>query len=116
MGESSSMKLLLDENLSLRIVPLLQEAFPGTTQVVSVGLERADDRAIWEFAKKHDYVIVTKDDDFLDLLSVIGYPPKVVLLAWGNCSNQQIVEAMMRRKIEIMTMLENDDVGLVELY
>jgi len=44
-------KLLLDENISRRIVPTLQDAYPGTTQAVLVGLEKADDRALWAFAK-----------------------------------------------------------------
>ena len=37
------MKLLLDENLSRRVAALLDASFPGTTHVVLVGLERADD-------------------------------------------------------------------------
>jgi predicted nuclease of predicted toxin-antitoxin system len=110
------MKLLLDENLSRRLVPLLQGAFPGTTQVVLMGLEQADDRAVWEFAKAHDYVIVTKDEDFLGLLSVYGYPPKVIRFALGNCSNEQIVEALTREKRKIEATLEDGDIGLVELY
>ena len=32
------MKLLLDENLSKRLVPFLQHDFPGTTQVVLLGM------------------------------------------------------------------------------
>jgi hypothetical protein len=37
------MKLLLDENLSRRLVPFLQEAYPGSSQVVLLGLEQASD-------------------------------------------------------------------------
>jgi predicted nuclease of predicted toxin-antitoxin system len=33
------MKLLLDENLSRRIVPFLQTDFPGSSQVVLEGLQ-----------------------------------------------------------------------------
>ena len=35
------MKLLLDENLSRRLVPALQAQFPGSNQVSLLGLERA---------------------------------------------------------------------------
>jgi hypothetical protein len=42
------MKRLLDENLSRRIVPCLQDAFPGSSPVVMEGLERADDNAVWD--------------------------------------------------------------------
>lgn len=110
------MKLLLDEHLSRRIVPALQDAFPGTTQVALVGLEHSSDRAVWDFAKAEEFTIVTKDDDFLGLLSLLGYPPKVVLLALGNCTNQQIIDILTRSRAEIESMLAKDDVGLVEVY
>jgi len=40
------MKLLLDENLSRRIAPFLQTAFPGSSQVTLVGLESKSDSEI----------------------------------------------------------------------
>ena len=46
------MKLLLDENLSRRIIPFLQIAFPGSTQVALMGLESASDSEIWQYAAK----------------------------------------------------------------
>ncbi|TAG04928.1 MAG: hypothetical protein EAZ30_04095 [Betaproteobacteria bacterium] len=42
------MKLLLDENLSRRLVAPLQEIYPGTTQVEFVGLAGVDDVVICE--------------------------------------------------------------------
>ena len=50
------MKLLLDENLSRRLVPFLQAEFPESTQVVLAGLERATDMAIWTHARDRGYV------------------------------------------------------------
>ena len=110
------MKLLLDENLSRRIVPALQHAFPGSTQVILVGLERADDRAVWEYAREHGYVIVTKDDDFVRLQLLLGYPPKVILLRLGNCTTQQVLDALAISQRKIEAALVREDVGLVELY
>ena len=110
------MKLLLDENLSRRIVPALQDAFPGSTQVILVGLERVDDRAVWEYARAHGYVIVTKDDDFVRLQSLLGDPPKVILLRLGNCTTQQVLDALAISQRKIEAALMREDVGLVELY
>jgi len=45
------MKLLLDENLSRRLVPFLLTAYPESTQVVLVGLEAAEDARVWDYAK-----------------------------------------------------------------
>ena len=38
------MKLLLDENLSRRLIPFLQHDYPGSAQVALVGLEAATDQ------------------------------------------------------------------------
>jgi predicted nuclease of predicted toxin-antitoxin system len=62
------MKLLLDENLSRRLVPFLQHDYPGTSQVVLLGLESASDRVVWQRAKDDGYVIVTRDADFQELI------------------------------------------------
>lgn len=109
------MKLLLDENLSRRIVPILQDAYPGTTQAVLAGLEKADDRKLWEFAKAGSYVIVTKDDDFIEMQSVFGHPPKIILLGLGNCSNQQVAEVLLRLQANIEAALAKSDTGFVEV-
>jgi len=37
------MKLLLDENLSRRLIPFLQHDYPGSSQVVLLGLEAASE-------------------------------------------------------------------------
>ncbi|HMM55128.1 MAG TPA: DUF5615 family PIN-like protein [Candidatus Desulfobacillus sp.] len=109
------MKLLLDENLSRRIVALLQEAWPDTTQVALVGLEKASDRDLWEFAKNNGYAIVSKDEDFIDLQADLGYPPKVIHLAMGNCGNEQVAEALNRHRLDIESALARDDTGYIKL-
>ena len=110
------MKLLLDENLPRRILPALQHAFPGSTQVILVGLERADDRAVWEYAREHGYVIVTKDDDFVRLQLLLGYPPKVILLRLGNCTAQQVLTALVSSHCDIDAALIQEEVGMIEVY
>ena len=51
------MKLLLDENLSRRLVPFLQHDYPGSDQVVLLGMELASDKEVWLKAKDDGYVI-----------------------------------------------------------
>jgi predicted nuclease of predicted toxin-antitoxin system len=61
------MKLLLDENLSRRLVPQLLDVFPETIHVADVDMLRTPDPDIWQYAKENDFTIITKDDDFLAL-------------------------------------------------
>jgi predicted nuclease of predicted toxin-antitoxin system len=45
-------KLLLDENLSDRIISRVADLFPDSTHIKAVGLREADDFVVWEWAKK----------------------------------------------------------------
>ncbi len=110
------MKLLLDENLSRRVVPLLVTDFPGTSQVVSMGLERASDRDIWSFAQDNGFTIVTKDADFYDLSLLHGAPPKVIWLKSGNVSKSEIVRILLTNRTSIEAALGPDGADCVEIY
>jgi predicted nuclease of predicted toxin-antitoxin system len=89
------MKLLLDENLSRRLVPFLQTLYPDSTQVALVGLEQAIDRAIWQYALEHNFAVVTKDADFYDLSMMQGAPPYVVWLQTGNADKAAVLSLLL---------------------
>jgi predicted nuclease of predicted toxin-antitoxin system len=72
------MKLLLDQNLSPRLVSRLADLYPDFQHVSFLGLDQADDRAIWEYANQNDFTVVTRDSDFSELSVLRGFPPKVV--------------------------------------
>jgi len=53
------MKLLFDQNLSLKLVPALSDAFPGSKHLKHFSLTRQQDVPIWTFAAEkrlHDCV------------------------------------------------------------
>ena len=54
------MKLLLDEHLSRKLVPLLEAAFPETAHVTSLQLDTKTDDDLWKFAKLKGFTMVTK--------------------------------------------------------
>jgi predicted nuclease of predicted toxin-antitoxin system len=108
-------KLLLDENLSRRIVPFLQAVFPGSSQVVLEGLEQAEDGEVWQFARDNGFVIVTKDSDFHELSLLKGAPPKVVWLRAGNGSKAEIVRLLLENAGAINVLATDDEVGCIEI-
>lgn len=85
------MKLLLDHNLSPRLVNKLKEKFGSIVHVDRLGMSQAPDTSIWDYARDNDFMIVTKDKDFLERSSLMGHPPKIIHLRLGNCSVQDIV-------------------------
>ena len=109
------MKLLLDENLSRRLVPFLQNAYPNTSQVVLLGMESASDREIWQTAKANDYVIVTRDADFEELSLVLGQPPKIIWLKMKNQSRATILKILIDNHKLIEDALNVNDLACVEL-
>jgi predicted nuclease of predicted toxin-antitoxin system len=56
-------KLLLDENLSDRIVARVVDLFPQSEHVKTVGLKQADDSMVSAWAKQHGFTLVSKDTD-----------------------------------------------------
>ena len=93
------MKLLLDENLSDRVVASLLELYPGSSHVKSHGLTRTDDALIWSFAREQGYMIVSKDADFHQRSLVFGHPPKFVFLRVGNCATSRVTELLRANSI-----------------
>ena len=74
------MKLLLDENLSRRLVRRIADLFPDSTHLGTVGLLQAQDMDVWAYAKSNGFSIVTADADFYELATTLGPPPKVIWL------------------------------------
>jgi predicted nuclease of predicted toxin-antitoxin system len=107
--------LLFDQNISVRLIQRLADLFPGATHVTRVGLDRASDQQVWEFAKEHDYAIVTKDSDFNDLSTLYGSPPKVIWLRIGNSSTEQIESMLRKQSIAIHDFIAHAPSSILEI-
>ncbi len=110
------MKLLFDHNLSPRLVDHLADLYPESNHVYTIGLDRVADVEIQEYARKEDFLIVTKDVDFSELCLLRGFPPKVIWIRRGNCSTKAIMN-ILRRNYDHIAALEADaTVGVLTLF
>ena len=109
------MKLLLDENLSRRLVPFLQHDYPGSSQVVLLGMQSASDKEVWQKAREDGYVIVTRDADFQELSLVWGQPPKVIRLKTLNQSRAATLKVLVENRDAIIEALVGKDLASVEI-
>jgi predicted nuclease of predicted toxin-antitoxin system len=109
------MKLLLDQNLSFKICQKISPIYPGSAQVRDFGLSTADDREIWEYARAHDFTIVSLDSDFAEMAALLGPPPKVI---WLRCGNQPTaaIEKMLLEQHYIIKGFEQSATACLELY
>lgn len=111
------MKLLLDANISWRLVASLQQHFESCAHVDSIGLTiPAKDFEIWNHALVNDLIIVTNDEDFLNLANIKGFPPKVILLRTGNQSNRYIEALLIDHISDIEALSKSVDYGVLELF
>lgn len=95
------MKLLLDENLSPRLVESLADLYPDSKHVHQVGLGASRDGDIWAYAKANEFAIVSKDSDFVSSIALKIRPPKVIWIRLGNCSNSDI-EGLLRSQFQVI--------------
>ncbi len=101
---------LFDENLPtrLRFTPKLP-VIPFS----KVGRNPGDSQ-IWEYARKYDLVIVSKDADFSDRIIISLPPPKVVHLRFGNLRKDAFHELLARVWPRVETLLKTHK--LVNVY
>ena len=101
------MKLLLDQNLSFRLIGTLSSVFPDSKHVKDFDLIRAPDSAVWSFARENGFAVVSKDADFVNLALLFGQPPKLIYLQVGNCATERIGELLLDSQDAIRQFLEN---------
>lgn len=109
------MNLLFDQNLSDRLVRSLADIFPNGNHVRNVGLGRANDDAVWQYAAAQGFVIVSKDSDFHQLSFVRGHPPKVVWVRRGNRSTDEIESLLREHETDLRTFAQDPDASFLVL-
>ena len=108
-------RLLLDANLSWRSIEKLKIHFDDCSHVDNIGLSvPAKDTEIWNYARKHEMLIVTNDEDFLHLSTFKGFPPKVLLLRTGNQSQKFVEQILINAKDQIKAFIESSEFGVLE--
>ena len=101
---------LFDENLPTRL------RFSPKLPIISTSkiARQPTDSQIWEFARKHDLVIVSKDADFSDRIITQSPPPRVVHLRFGNLRRNDFHALLARVWPQIETLLKSHK--LVNVY
>ena len=109
------MKLLLDQNISFRVVKLLSTEFT-VTHVGQEGLTDASDLDIRRYAIKYGYTIITFDDDFNKYNLLYGPPPQVIWIRKGNLSNDELASLLISKKEQITQFLPTPgESGILEI-
>ena len=102
------MKILLDQNISYKVVRLLESSFTEVKHVRNLGLVNVPDTEIWQYAKTNGYSVITFDSDFIDLSVLRSSLPKVIWLKFGNAPNLKVANKIISNRDAIHEFLSDE--------
>lgn len=104
------MKFLVDAHLPRRLVYWLREVGVEAVHTLDLPLgNRTPDSTINELSIREQYVVITKDADFVNSLLLHQRPYKLLLVATGNIRNSEL-ETLFKANIgEIAKGFESID-------
>jgi len=110
------MKIWVDAQLSPALAAWINRTFDDieAESVRSLELRDATDHDIFEAAKKADAVVMSKDDDFIQLIEQRGTPPKLIWITCGNTSNAKMKGILSKTLLKAKELLESGE-NIVEI-
>ena len=108
-------RLFFDEQLSEELCKALADIFPGSLHIRLLGHGGAGDTTVWDLARTHGCLLVSKDEDFHRLAVLRGAPPKFVWIRLGNCTTVDIVQLLRRRHDDIVRFSDQNEATVLEL-
>jgi predicted nuclease of predicted toxin-antitoxin system len=108
-------RLLFDENISQRLVALLENEFPESRHIEDVVDRGSTDTGIWEVAKALKLVVASKDNDFRQRALLLGPPPKVIWLDLGKARTAAVAKLLRSNVERIRAFSAVEDEGLLVL-
>jgi|SRR5579871_2258043 len=83
-------EFLIDANLPIKVGIWQSERF---IHVFTLNLNWSD-AEIWEYAKKNNLTIISKDKDFLVYQLANGAPPKIIHIKFGNLRLKEFISVV----------------------
>jgi predicted nuclease of predicted toxin-antitoxin system len=107
-------RFLVDAQLPPALARLLSARGHVAEHVTDIGPSDASDTELWRYALEHRAVIVTKDEDFADLVARGAEAPVVVWVRLRNTSRRALLAWFEPLLDSIVTMVESGN-DLIEI-
>lgn len=107
------LEFIVDSNLPIKLAIWLKKQGYEAIHAHSLGLDGTSDAGIWEYARRKNAVIVSKDQDFYNRI-VPELPPRLVWVKWGNVSRTILFQKIEVALPQIVDAFESGE-WLVEL-
>jgi predicted nuclease of predicted toxin-antitoxin system len=104
-----AVRLLLDENLSERLLQPLGELFPRSEHIGNLTKAGTTDRLLWDLALTGGFILTTRDEDFVGMSVLQKAPPKVLWLNVGRSRNAVIAALAQSHAADIERFAAHDE-------
>jgi predicted nuclease of predicted toxin-antitoxin system len=109
--------LLIDQNISPRVVSYLLEDRLNFFHVRDVGLTDVEDVQIFKWAKESGIdALVTLDSDFHKIVLRVGIPPKIIWLRGQNCDTRSLALKINLHFEQILSCGPEPESEILEIY
>jgi predicted nuclease of predicted toxin-antitoxin system len=107
---------LIDAQLSPNLAEWINISFNNVEaiSVRSVGLSGAKDKEIFNFARDHQYIVMTKDSDFIRLIEQYGSPPQLIWITCGNTSNRKMISIFSKTLTKVLDLIHKGE-NIIEI-
>jgi len=105
---------LVDNQLPAALARFLASRGVDCQHVLDLKLGEASDAEIWAHASRNDYVVISKDEDFLYLANVPAAKARLVSIRLGTCRTKALLAAIDRLWPKIEAGLKAGD-RIIEL-
>ena len=105
----------IDAHLSPQLPRWIKDTFGvECVHVRDIGLRRAKDPEIFHKAREAQAVVMSKDEDFKQLVERLGPPPQVIWVTSGNMSNTHFQSLLLKTFSDAIMLLEKGE-AVVEI-
>lgn len=108
------MKFLVDNQLPQALSRFLTERGHTSVHVFGLDMDEASDLEIWSHATNGDWIVISKDEDFLHLANRRNDTGKLLWVRIGNMRKQPLLHAFERELAAIVRAFE-EGVRIVEI-
>jgi predicted nuclease of predicted toxin-antitoxin system len=101
--------ILLDQNLSPKLIRRLADVVPGLESVYDHNLIDASDPFIFDWARRMEFAaLISTDRDFVSLAERLGPPPKVIRIERCDFPLAVIESVLRREAVRIQAFLDSN--------
>ncbi len=108
------MNFLVDNQLPDALSNFLTAKGHRSTHVLGLRMDEASDLEIWDYATKGNWIVVSKDEDFLHLANRPHDTGRLLWVRIGNCRKQTLLRSFERELPGIVRAFD-EGVRVVEI-